>query len=262
MLHASAYYAWLESAAVAKRLLSSSLDGHHHMSVLCCRSAIFYFAYRPAGQTPFGRHVGGVHGLRGIALMGGLGRPRPFCMCALQVSFPRLTAPFASAHLSGLCASRWSGERILMTLTISTTNPPHRLCSHFLPLNSNMYLKARETMSGTTRIPWATLSLCLHLWDNRACHHVPLKSNACFIQFYTELRDHESVSGLLARAETWRNCIEKDRSKKTTKLYWMELQRRTHKRQEKLSLEHGETHKGCECDKADEALGTRHLCNC
>ena len=71
----------------------------------------------------------------------------------------------------------------LMTLTISTTNSPHRLCSYFLPLNSNMYLKARKTMSGTTRVLWATLSLCLHLWVGRACHHVPFKSNACLFNF-------------------------------------------------------------------------------
>lgn len=80
----------------------------------------------------------------------------------------------------------------------------------FLPLNSNMYLKARETMSGTSRILWATLSSCLHLWVARVCHHVPFISNTCFIYFYTELRDHVSVSGLLVQAEAWRNCVEKD----------------------------------------------------
>lgn len=41
MLHASAYYVWSESTAVAKRVLRSSFDGHHHMPVLCCLSAIF-----------------------------------------------------------------------------------------------------------------------------------------------------------------------------------------------------------------------------
>lgn len=125
----------------------------------------------------------GVNILRGVALTERLDRPCPFCVCALRESIPRLAVPFASAHLSGLCASWWSGERILMTLTISTTNSPHRLCSYFLPLNSNMYLKARKTISGTTRVLWATLSLCLHLWVGRACHHVPFKSNACLFNF-------------------------------------------------------------------------------
>ena len=147
----------------------------------------------------------------GVALTERLDRPCAFCVCALRESLPRLAVPFASAHLSGLCASWWSGERILMTLPISTTDSPHRLYSFFfLPLNSNMYLKARETMSGTSRILWATLSLCLHLWVARVCHHVPFISNTCFIYFYTELRDHVSVSGLLVQAEAWRNCVEKD----------------------------------------------------
>lgn len=163
----------------------------------CCQASFELLPWRTSSHVRFMLSVryflfclstGGPNSLRppceGCAWTpGGLGRPRPFCMCALQVSFPRLTAPFASAHLSGLCASRWSGERILMTLTISTTNSPHRLCSYFLPLNSNMYLKARKTMSGTTRVLWATLSLCLHLWVGRACHHVPFKSNACLFNF-------------------------------------------------------------------------------
>lgn len=89
----------------------------------------------------------------GVALTERLDRPCPFCVCALRESLPRLAVPFASAHLSGLCASWWSGERVLMTLPISTTDSPHRLYSFFFffaPEFEHVFKGARNHVRNVT----------------------------------------------------------------------------------------------------------------